>query len=64
LTDGSQNLQIAFGMRRPEVVCVRPDGYIGFGVPSLIIQESFEYLGLIYGAIDRGAGTEQTFHPP
>jgi hypothetical protein len=47
LSDGGQHLQIALRMRRPEVIYIRPDGYIGFRDQQLNGGKLFEYLSLV-----------------
>ncbi len=48
--DGSQRLQTAFGFHQPEIVYVRPDGYIGLRTQDLDPRALREYLGGIYSA--------------
>ncbi len=48
IVDGLEKLQMAFGIRAPEIVYLRPDGYIGLRTASLEGRKLIEYLGLIY----------------
>jgi len=48
LTDGAQHLQTVFGLRAPEIIYVRPDGYIGLRTQNLDGQGLLDYLDLIY----------------
>jgi hypothetical protein len=45
---GLEKLHTTFGIRAPEIVHLRPDGYIGLRTQSLREQSLLEYLGLIY----------------
>jgi 2-polyprenyl-6-methoxyphenol hydroxylase-like FAD-dependent oxidoreductase len=51
IIDGSEALHTAFGIKHPEVVYLRPDGYIGLRATSLEPRLLLSYLELIY---DRG----------
>jgi 2-polyprenyl-6-methoxyphenol hydroxylase-like FAD-dependent oxidoreductase len=55
ITDGGQNLQTAFGTRGPEIIYVRPDGYIGFRSDQLDCVGLLEYLRLIYAMAEESA---------
>ena len=48
IIDGGQNMQAAFGMRQPEMVYIRPDGYIGLRTKDPDVDELWRYLNLIY----------------
>jgi 2-polyprenyl-6-methoxyphenol hydroxylase-like FAD-dependent oxidoreductase len=48
ITDGGGHLQIALGLRGPELIYVRPDGYIGLRTRTIDCDTLFDYLGLIY----------------
>jgi 2-polyprenyl-6-methoxyphenol hydroxylase-like FAD-dependent oxidoreductase len=48
IVDGLEALQDAFGIQNPEVVYLRPDGYIGLRSASLEVRSLLSYLGLIY----------------
>ena len=48
LTDGAQHLQTIFGLRAPEIIYVRPDGYIGLRTQRLDDRGLLDYLDLIY----------------
>jgi hypothetical protein len=50
ITDGGQRLQVAFGIRGPEVIYVRPDGYIGLRTTKLDGPALLRYLRLIYAS--------------
>jgi FAD binding domain len=50
ITDGGQHLQVAFGIRGPEVIYVRPDGYIGLRTTKLDGPALLRYLRLIYAS--------------
>ncbi|HEY2473188.1 MAG TPA: FAD-dependent monooxygenase [Candidatus Cybelea sp.] len=51
VTDGTEHLQIAFGLGRPEAIYVRPDGYIGLRTVNLRSGAVCNYLRLIYSAL-------------
>jgi 2-polyprenyl-6-methoxyphenol hydroxylase-like FAD-dependent oxidoreductase len=55
ITDGGQYLETAFGMTKPEIIYVRPDGYIGLRTQNLNRSTLIEYLNLIY-AMRQAAG--------
>ncbi len=61
ITDGGQHLQIALGMHGPEIIYVRPDGYIGFRDDHLDADALLEYLGLIFAKTSETAGTPRKF---
>ena len=44
-----------FGIKGPEIVYIRPDGYIGLRTQKLHPQQLRSYLGQIYCAIESGA---------
>jgi 2-polyprenyl-6-methoxyphenol hydroxylase-like FAD-dependent oxidoreductase len=48
IVDGLERLHSVFGIRSPEVVYVRPDGYIGLRTEKLDAQSLLQYLQLIY----------------
>jgi len=48
ITDGAQYLQTVFGLRAPEIIYVRPDGYIGLRTQHLDDRGLVDYLDLIY----------------
>ena len=48
IVDGLERLHSVFGIRSPEVIYVRPDGYIGLRTEKLDAQSLFQYLQLIY----------------
>jgi 2-polyprenyl-6-methoxyphenol hydroxylase-like FAD-dependent oxidoreductase len=48
IIDDGQYLKMAFGMRKPEIIYVRPDGYIGLCTQNLDHSAVIEYLALIY----------------
>jgi 2-polyprenyl-6-methoxyphenol hydroxylase-like FAD-dependent oxidoreductase len=48
IVDGLEKLHTTFGIREPEIVYLRPDGYIGLRAQDLRKQTLIEYLGLIY----------------
>lgn len=48
IVDGLGTLQSAFGIRNPELVYIRPDGYIGLRTRQLGVQSLLEYLYIIY----------------
>jgi hypothetical protein len=48
IVDGQERLQAAFGIRDPEDVYIRPDGYIGFRARDPREQTLLDYLRLIY----------------
>ena len=48
IVDGQERLQAAFGIRDPELVYIRPDGYIGFRARDPREQTLLDYLRLIY----------------
>jgi 2-polyprenyl-6-methoxyphenol hydroxylase-like FAD-dependent oxidoreductase len=50
IVDGLEKLHAAFGVREPEIVYLRPDGYIGLRTQDLRKETLLEYLGLIYAA--------------
>jgi 2-polyprenyl-6-methoxyphenol hydroxylase-like FAD-dependent oxidoreductase len=50
IVDGLEKLHAAFGIRAPEIVFLRPDGYIGLRTQLLEKKALFDYLGLIYAA--------------
>jgi 2-polyprenyl-6-methoxyphenol hydroxylase-like FAD-dependent oxidoreductase len=49
IVDGLERLQRAFGIREPEAVYLRPDGYIGLRNQDLAPRAIREYLETIYG---------------
>jgi hypothetical protein len=53
IADGAQHLQIAFGLREPEAIYVRPDGYIGLRTVRLSPAAIRAYLRRIYSALAR-----------
>lgn len=48
IVDGLEKLQSAFGIRNPELVYIRPDGYIGLRTQQLGAQTLLDYLHIIY----------------
>jgi 2-polyprenyl-6-methoxyphenol hydroxylase-like FAD-dependent oxidoreductase len=48
IVDGLQKLHAAFGIREPEAVYLRPDGYIGLRSQNMNEQTLRDYLGLIF----------------
>jgi 2-polyprenyl-6-methoxyphenol hydroxylase-like FAD-dependent oxidoreductase len=48
ITDGGQHLQLAFGLREPEIIYLRPDGYIGLRTTRLAPHPVRDYLASIY----------------
>jgi hypothetical protein len=48
IVDGLQKLHAVFGIREPEAVYLRPDGYIGLRSQNMKEQTLRDYLGLIY----------------
>jgi hypothetical protein len=51
IVDGTQHLRIAFGMRDPEIIYIRPDGYIGFRTHDLHQRSLLDYLTAIYATV-------------
>ena len=50
IVDGLEKLHTAFGILKPEIVYLRPDGYIGLRTQNLQEKTLFEYLRIIYAA--------------
>jgi len=50
IVDGLEKLHTAFGILKPEIVYLRPDGYIGLRTQNLHEKTLFEYLRIIYAA--------------
>jgi hypothetical protein len=50
IIDGLGKLQSAFGIQNPELVYIRPDGYIGLRTRQLGVQTLLEYLDTIYAS--------------
>ncbi|PYL08803.1 MAG: hypothetical protein DME33_06355 [Verrucomicrobia bacterium] len=48
IIDGGQHLQTALGLSEPEIIFVRPDGYIGLRTQRLDSHSVCEYLSRIY----------------
>jgi 2-polyprenyl-6-methoxyphenol hydroxylase-like FAD-dependent oxidoreductase len=48
IVDGLAKIEAAFGIQAPELVYIRPDGYIGLRTQDLRPRTLLEYLGLIY----------------
>jgi 2-polyprenyl-6-methoxyphenol hydroxylase-like FAD-dependent oxidoreductase len=48
IIDGGQHLQTALGLSEPEIVYVRPDGYIGLRTQRLHAHSVCQYLSRIY----------------
>ena len=48
IVDGLEKLHSVFGITRPEVVYLRPDGYIGLRTGHLEAESLFQYLRQIY----------------
>jgi 2-polyprenyl-6-methoxyphenol hydroxylase-like FAD-dependent oxidoreductase len=48
IVDGLEKLQSGFGIRNPELVYIRPDGYIGLRTQQLGVQTLLNYLHTIY----------------
>jgi 2-polyprenyl-6-methoxyphenol hydroxylase-like FAD-dependent oxidoreductase len=48
IVDGLENLHAVFGIKRPEIVYVRPDGYIGLRTENLDARSLSHYFKLIY----------------
>lgn len=62
IVDGLERLQLAFGIREPEAVYLRPDGYIGLRSQELTPPALHAYLEGIYGSVDGRADVSQ--EPP
>jgi 2-polyprenyl-6-methoxyphenol hydroxylase-like FAD-dependent oxidoreductase len=50
IVDGLEKLHVAFGIREPEIVYLRPDGYIGLRSQDMKTQTLLDYLSLIYAS--------------
>jgi hypothetical protein len=48
IVDGLEKLHATLGIREPEIVYLRPDGYIGLRTQVLHAKTLLEYLRLIY----------------
>jgi 2-polyprenyl-6-methoxyphenol hydroxylase-like FAD-dependent oxidoreductase len=48
IVDGLEKIEAAFGIQEPELVYIRPDGYIGLRTQDLRNGTLLEYLSLIY----------------
>ena len=48
IIDGAQHLQVTLGMKDPEMIYIRPDGYIGLRTHDISIAAVRDYLKLIY----------------
>ena len=48
IVDGLEKIEAAFGIQEPELVYIRPDGYIGLRTQDLRSRTLLEYLSLIY----------------
>jgi hypothetical protein len=57
MVDGLEKLHITSGIREPEIVYIRPDGYIGLRTLELHPQRLRNYLGQIYRSIESDAVT-------
>ena len=55
IIDGLEKIESEFGMRKPEVIYIRPDGYIGLRTQELHPQQLLNYLGKIYRALESDA---------
>jgi hypothetical protein len=55
IVDGLEKLQSMFGIRAPEIVYIRPDGFIGLRSQDLDPGRLRNYLGRIYGIIESDA---------
>ena len=55
IIDGLEKIESEFGMREPEVIYIRPDGYIGLRTQELHPQQLLNYLGKIYRALESDA---------
>jgi 2-polyprenyl-6-methoxyphenol hydroxylase-like FAD-dependent oxidoreductase len=53
IVDGLEKLHAVFGMERPEIVYVRPDGYIGLRTENLDARSLSYYFKLIYAVAGR-----------
>jgi hypothetical protein len=49
-------MQEAFGLRAPEMIYIRPDGYIGLRSNDLRQEKLLDYLALIY-AVQNASGS-------
>ena len=56
ITDGAARMQEAFGLRAPEMIYIRPDGYIGLRSNDLRQEKLLDYLALIY-AVQNASGS-------
>jgi 2-polyprenyl-6-methoxyphenol hydroxylase-like FAD-dependent oxidoreductase len=52
IVDGLEKLHTTFGIEEPEIVYIRPDGYIGLRTQELHPQRLRNYLGQIYRFIE------------
>ncbi len=50
IVDGLEKIQSEFGIREPEIIYIRPDGYIGLRTQELRPQQLRNYLDQIYRA--------------
>jgi hypothetical protein len=50
IVDGLGKIEAAFGIQGPEIVYIRPDGYIGLRTQDLRRRTLLEYLSLIYSS--------------
>jgi 2-polyprenyl-6-methoxyphenol hydroxylase-like FAD-dependent oxidoreductase len=64
ITDGGEYLQTAFGMREPEILYVRPDGYIGLRTQNLDGAALSAYLGRIYAGVKQDHEAMQPANSP
>jgi 2-polyprenyl-6-methoxyphenol hydroxylase-like FAD-dependent oxidoreductase len=70
IVDGLARLELEFGIREPEVVFLRPDGYIGLRARDLLPQTVLGYLKGIYSMTPAAAAlydeeiTEVRHYPP
>jgi hypothetical protein len=48
ITDGTARMREAFGLHAPEIIYIRPDGYIGLRSNDLGKEKLLDYFGLIY----------------
>jgi hypothetical protein len=48
IIDGAQYFQMSFGMGDPEIIYVRPDGYVGLRPQDLQKRLLLDYLAAIY----------------
>jgi hypothetical protein len=59
VTDGAQHLQTVFGLRAPEIIYVRPDGYIGLRTQNLDGRGLLDYLAYLRESAKRSLQIEK-----